>query len=778
MNQHQPPPPPAGLALADIYYVLFRRKGIIIGCCIFAVIAALGVYALWPKKYYSEAKLYISYVVESKAPSQGGTDATIREVGGQGDIINDEMEILHSYDLALEVASNIGPREILGKAVAGNDLDDAATLIQRTLQAEVPKGSTVITIAFQHSNPNLVQPVLSQVIQSYLRRHSEIHHPIGEFEEFLTKETDQQRINLSDLDDQLQRKMASANIVSLDDSKKDFDGQIAKLHQQINDAREDLAEHQASAEALANLIATKTASFAAPASSNLSAGIGRTNLATHPDLALSNPPTSAQIAEYRRLREALDAQRKQENDLKIHFRGQYTPLQALEGEIADTQSNLTKLETEAPELASIKSALSQPSMVQSSAEPAFGADPLAALRAQWETEVLKVTAIRARTNSLYDSLNRVQQGASVLASLEAPISDLVRKRQIAETNYQHFATSLEQAGVDLLLGPGKAPNIQPLEKPMPPRVVYAKVLKVTAGVFAGFVVLGIVLAFGIEMYFDRTYKHPKELEGKLGFPFLISIPWTNGGGKGRVLNQPKIGGLLAQGNSASSADLQTSAANRLSVEAAKSDSALQPFYETLRDRMVSYFEALNLTHKPKLVAVTACHPGAGTTRTAAGLAASLSEIGDGNVLLVDMNGQDGHAHRFYNGKLACDIGEAMGKEKRADALVQENLYVAREIPTSDKLSRGLPKRFSHLVPIMKASDYDYIIFDMPPVSQISITPRLAGFMDIVLLVVESEQTDREVAERALGLLKEAKANVGIILNKRRSYVPQRILPEL
>ena len=52
------------------------------------------------------------------------------------------------------------------------------------------------------------------------------------------------------------------------------------------------------------------------------------------------------------------------------------------------------------------------------------------------------------------------------------------------------------------------------------------------------------------------------------------------------------------------------------------------------------------------------------------------------------------------------------------------------------------------MPKLKASDYDYIIFDMPPVNQISITPRLAGFMDMVLLVIESEKTDREVVKRA------------------------------
>ena len=67
---------------------------------------------------------------------------------------------------------------------------------------------------------------------------------------------------------------------------------------------------------------------------------------------------------------------------------------------------------------------------------------------------------------------------------------------------------------------------------------------------------------------------------------------------------------------------------------------------------------------------------------------------------------------------------------------------------------------------------------MPPVSQLSITPRLAGFMDMVLLVVESEKNDREVVQGACNMLADSKAHVGVILNKTRTYVPSRLLQEL
>ena len=159
---------------------------------------------------------------------------------------------------------------------------------------------------------------------------------------------------------------------------------------------------------------------------------------------------------------------------------------------------------------------------------------------------------------------------------------------------------------------------------------------------------------------------------------------------------------------------------------------------------------------------------------AAGLAASLSETGEGNVLLVEMNGRDSAAHYFYRGELSCGLDDALEAQKREDAMVQDNLYVVSETKVNENLPNVLPKRFKNLVPKLKASDYDYIIFDMPPVSQISITPRLAKFMDLVLMIVESEKVSAEAVKRASNLLTESKVHVGVVLNKSCEYVPRRL----
>jgi Mrp family chromosome partitioning ATPase len=77
-----------------------------------------------------------------------------------------------------------------------------------------------------------------------------------------------------------------------------------------------------------------------------------------------------------------------------------------------------------------------------------------------------------------------------------------------------------------------------------------------------------------------------------------------------------------------------------------------------------------------------------------------------------------------------------------------------------------------MMPNLKASDFDYIIFDMPRLSQTSPTWGMAAFMDKLLLVVEAEKNNRELIKRSYGKLLAERNNVAVVVNKARSYVPK------
>jgi len=309
-------------------------------------------------------------------------------------------------------------------------------------------------------------------------------------------------------------------------------------------------------------------------------------------------------------------------------------------------------------------------------------------------------------------------------------------------------------------------------------------------VLFGAVALAVGLAFGIELFLDQSLKRPADVEARLGVPLFITVPRLAMGGELPVLGDAKHRRMLTdvteEGREESeegftgNKDSDASGAPGEALQMAPWDPAcgLRPFSEALRDRLITHFELQNLIHKPKLVAVTGCGEGSGVSTIAAGLAASLSETGEGNVLLVDMNIENGAAHQFHQGDLSCSIDDALETQKRQNALVHENLYVVAEASNSEMLPSVVPRRFKELVPRLKASDYDYIIFDMPPVSQVSLTPRLARFMDMVLMVVESGKTDREIARKAISLVTTSRAGIGVVLNKTRKYVPTALQQEL
>jgi Mrp family chromosome partitioning ATPase len=179
-----------------------------------------------------------------------------------------------------------------------------------------------------------------------------------------------------------------------------------------------------------------------------------------------------------------------------------------------------------------------------------------------------------------------------------------------------------------------------------------------------------------------------------------------------------------------------------------------------------------MTHKPKLVGVTGFEDGGGASTLAAALAASLSEMGDGKVLLVDVNLGLGRVHPFFEGKPAYPLTTALQPTSSMDS-ASENLYLATVAPPGSGPMQIALKRFFDLMPNLKASDFDYIIFDMPPLNETTPTLGMARFMDKVLLMVEAEKTGKEIAKRGYTQLSAARANVSVILNKTRSYVPKR-----
>jgi uncharacterized protein involved in exopolysaccharide biosynthesis/Mrp family chromosome partitioning ATPase len=723
------------MTMGDIYYVLFRHKWKIVLMTLVGLIAATAFYLAEKPPYESEGKLFIRYVTEGRTVAPPGEDTKTKSVDQTGEtIINSELQILTSLDLAKQVAQTVGPERILAKFGGGKDPDYAAIIVRQGLLVDVPQRSSVIRLVFRHPDPNVVQPVLAAIIDAYLKKHVEIHEAVGIVGDYLSQETDQLRSSLAQTEEELRKARDKAGVVSLEQARKSYAEQIARLQQDILSSEAELAERSAALQ-------------------------GSSKLA-HAGTSLASPeaevPTE-QITRYQDICLRLSALKKHEQEMLTQYTEQSVPVTDLRAQIADVETSKKKIEGAYPQLA--RSTLGFPANAGTSSD---FVDPA--------TEAARLKAIQFKIKVLNAQLEQVRADAAKAEKMDVPISDLLRKEQLQEANYKYYAASLEQSRIDEALGAGRVSNISQIQSPSPPFSDRSKTNRMIAMIAAGGIAAGLAWAFLIELFLDRTVRRAVDVERLLKLPLFLTIPDLGRNWKRKQLAAAGVQYRLGGGKGEPDTDARTDKTGG-SEELVRSDAgnALRRFHETLRDRLIGYFERRNLVHKPKLVAVTSLGRRAGVTTTAAGLAGSLSETGDGNVLLVDMTPGQGSAQQFCRGNAVCGLDEIF--TTRDSAQVHDNLYVVSEEPGKDKLSQILPQRFTRLVPKLKAIDFDYIIFDMPPVSQISITPRLAGFMDMVLLVVESEKTDRDIIQRATALLAESKAHVGVVLNRTRSYVP-------
>lgn len=733
MNERQVSEPGSTITVSDISYALFRRKWTIV---FFSILGVLGAAAFWvikPPLYQSEAKLLIRYVTVARTPSPTGADPNVKQIDGGENLINTELQILTSFDLALQVAERIGAEKILAKAGGGTNREAAAGLIRKNLLVESPHWGSVIRVVVKHPDRDLVQPILQEIIACYFRTHLEIHQAGGLFGGFLSKETEQLQAQLSQTEQDLKQALAKVGVGSIDDAKRQSSEEISRLRQEIFDAQAELAERQAALEEWNKL------------SGSQKTQPEKTNVASRASGAM---PTEA----YRNVCARLNVLLTREGELLTQYTEEASPVKEVRQRIAQAEELKKKLEDENPSLANFRM-VTQPGQATTSSFDAAA-------------EAARVLALNSRIKVLNAQLDQIRAEASSLAQLEPTIQELQRKKEAEENQLRSVLNGLQQMRIDSL-----GADISKIQAPLPPYKDISKTRKILLMIVAAGFGMGLGWALLKELYLDNTVKRPKDVEVKLKLPLFLLIPDVNRKGRAKPDDVPLIvwGSHKENSQEHNGADVKPTKSD---VARIKRQQLLQPFSEALRDRLVAAFEAANITRKPKLVGVTGLGRNTGVSTLATGLASCLSQAGDGNVLLVDLNEGHGAAQCFHMGKPGCGLATALEMEQREMALLRDNLYVVAEGPNGSPYLP--PKQFTSLVTRLKASDYDYIIFDLPPVSQTSPTPRLARSLDVTLMVLEAEKTSQNAAKRARDLMRQSGANVAAVLNKYISRMPEAL----
>jgi polysaccharide biosynthesis transport protein len=667
----------SGLNLHDVLFSLFRHQWKIVSCAGIGLLAAAAVYFLSPPIYESQAKLFVRYVVDKSAID--GLDPQVKTPNPQNDsLINSEVEILTSSDLVRQVAETVGVSRLISGSVENAALDKAVENIYRSLHVSVVPGTNIISISFLSGDRTLPMPILQELVKRYFDKHLEVHRSAGAFD-FVTKETAALREELNQTEEELKQLKARAGIISLAESKATLATELGKSQSDLDAAEAELAAQQSRVgEFQKSLASTEN---------------------KQPETQVT-PPNADVVQKYQSLVTRVTQLQQAETELLSRYTGENRLVKVKQAQIADLDKQRLDLEKKYPALIDT---------VPSSQGTHGTRSDIVSERALLAGVQSKVAVFRARVSGL-------REQAKLISDLGPQIEELERKKEVEETNYKHSEASLEKARIDETLDPSRMPNISIVQTPAPAIKARRNVQKTVLGLAGGGLGLGIAIALLIEMVLDRTVKRPLELEKRLSIPVLLSIPYFSPNSQRlRLRDAGHSSGLV------SDKDAQED------LVPLDSGELLRPFCEAIRDRLGLFFEINNMSHKPKLVAVTGLAQNAGTSTLATGLAEALSESSGGKVLLVDK-------------------------------------------PVSRK-------RLYNLLTDFKASDLDYVVFDLPSLGDTSTTLPLAGFMDTVLLVVEAEKSDRDAVKRAYAQL-AAKTKVSVVFNKSRSYGPKWLGGEL
>lgn len=718
------------------------------------VFAAAALYIRQIPLYQSESRLLIRYVLERE---NSDTYQTQQGQNNQGheNVINTEIEILTSHDLALDVARKIGARIILPQSQGAATPSDAASVIFEGLQVTTGKSSNVIYVSYSHPDPDLSRKILSEVIEAYCQRHLEVHRSTADFE-LVTSQVNTSRNLLNQTEKELNKLRTNTGVMSLADAIGALTSQRTQTQEEILKTRAELAERSASYDETGkDPVVNEALEFEV-----------RDTGATHSlkndtgaSLYRADDVPAAAIAEYRSIQDILGFLRKREVELSLRFKPGNRLIALNREQILSNEARRINLEKKYAGL------LDKSEMITA------GTQEPGKLRI---LDKASLAACRAKIDVLTAHLNEIATQFSREYAVGVEIEELIRKREIEVADLRMLETHLKNAKIDQALDPSQMPNIAIVQRPSEPiKTTDPATKKVVIGLAASGIGVGLGIAFIIELLFDRRIRRPTEIQARLQIPLLLSIPYLKSK-YGKLSMTPKnklISQEITDGGRSKSLRSDRSTDD---TEPRPISSQMAYYFEIIRDRIIFNFKVNNLIHRPKLIAVAGLSSGAGTSIIATGLARSLAEIRGTKVLLVDLssslysdslNGISKQVNTLEGAlQLACEPGFRDSKETFYRAVSNSSMDGQR--------IRGFSSVQLHdLIPKLQACDFDYVVFDMETVNQTSRTITMAGMMDKVILVLDAENTTRDLLTWGYTELVKSKADVSCVFNKSRSFSP-------
>lgn len=267
------------LTFFDMVGAVFRYKWRVMLISMLALVAGVAIIFLLPKKYESEAKLFVRLGRGSASldPSTIGQTISIQE--SRESEMNSIVDMLQSRGLAEKIVNQIGHDRLLKKYARAEvwleDLSDslmevavdnipameptpsaegelstdeikdrkefelAVKELQSNLRIDSPKKSNTIAVQYRGRTPELARDVVQSVIDNYMQMHIEAYESGGAFEFFDKEFAEQQRL-VAKAEQELREKKNAFSVVTFEGKQQSLQTEITEVKRMQIAAKADL----------------------------------------------------------------------------------------------------------------------------------------------------------------------------------------------------------------------------------------------------------------------------------------------------------------------------------------------------------------------------------------------------------------------------------------------------------------------------------------------------------------------------------------------------------
>jgi len=337
--------------------------------------------------------------------------------------------------------------------------------------------------------------------------------------------------------------------------------------------------------------------------------------------------------------------------------------------------------------------------------------------------------LRAGRTEIQRTLQAVNARLNDLTALGPQYRALVKTRDLAEDASTSLSKRAEDSELADMLSKSHA-NVRVIQSADPPAKGHSgRLVIIGAGIAAGlFAALAVVI---LSLAFSEVMVSPSDVEQKLDLPIILAVP---------------------------------------DIEREGRRSALRPAHLTPED---SHLLMRLLASVPadggRVLQLVSAHEGEGVSSLLLDIGL-IEGAADRRVLYIDVDPRPGHEIVTEFSKQGVGLARQPGE--RVVQVAGTSVYVTQPVSGADMAAGHMDWR---KVLSKARSQYDLILIDPPPLQRSAAALAIAPFADITLAVVEAERTRAAVARNLVDRVESAGGEVlGVILNKRRFYIPRMI----